>query len=94
MKQSLAQHVRGFISLTDRPARPWDRSKSLLHQGTTVAHTARRLLILAEIGPNVGATLAASDEQRLKIGQPDIIRPSIGADRCEHPARLRTRASL
>ena len=36
-----------------------------------------------KIGPNVGALLAAgfTDELRFEIGEPDVIRPWISADR-------------
>jgi len=42
--------------------------------------------IPVKIWPNVRSALAASqaDEPRLKIGQPDVIRPRIGAGRDVH----------
>ena len=42
------------------------------------------LLLPAEIRADVSASPAAApaDEQRLDIGQPNLIRPSVAADRC------------
>jgi hypothetical protein len=43
----------------------------------------RRVLCVIETRPDIRANLATNgaDEQRLEIGQPDIIGPSFGADR-------------
>ena len=48
-----------------------------------IPHHRRRRLIPIEIRPHICATLAAglADETRLQIGQPQIIRPGIAADR-------------
>jgi hypothetical protein len=48
-----------------------------------MAHHGDRHPIPIEIRPYVCATLSTgpADKPRLKIGQPDIIRPAIGVDR-------------
>jgi hypothetical protein len=49
----------------------------------TVAHHGDGLFIPIEIGPHVSASLAAdlTDEPRFQVGQPDVIGPSVPADR-------------
>jgi hypothetical protein len=60
----------------------WDRQNGPT-RALTVAHPWDGLFIPIEIGPHIGSPLAArlAHEQRLKIGQPDVIGPSVPADR-------------
>jgi hypothetical protein len=48
-----------------------------------ITHRCDNLPIPVEVRPDVSPSLAAglADEPRLEIGQPDVIRPSISADR-------------
>jgi len=52
--------------------------------GTIDTPSSRPAFLPVEIRPNVGAALAArlADKQRLDIRQLNVIRPSIGVDRC------------
>jgi hypothetical protein len=47
----------------------------------TVAHHGDGLFVPIEVGPNVGASLAASlaDEPQFQVGQPDVIGPLVPA---------------
>jgi hypothetical protein len=76
----------GFFSFSfqsgDRAATVWDRQNGPT-RALTVAHHGDGLFVPIEIGPHVSASLAASlaDKPRFQIGKPDVIGPSVRADR-------------
>src|SRR3974390_1912720 len=49
----------------------------------TIAHHFDRLLVPIELRPHISATMAAgaTDEPRLNVGQPGIVRPVVAVDR-------------
>jgi len=59
------------------------QKKKVIWLRRSIAPGEQVRLIPMKIGPDVSPALAASraDETRFKIGQPDVIRPWIGAGR-------------
>ena len=57
---------------------------------STIAHRCDRFGVPVKIGPHLGAFLAAAltDKARLKIGEPDVIRPLVCADRSRMAAMI------
>jgi hypothetical protein len=81
-----------FTSSKRAPSAPVNRALDLIfkrharHDQSVIndAHRGNRLrLVPIEIRPDVGASLAAglAHEARLKIGEPNVIRPSVRTDR-------------
>jgi hypothetical protein len=65
-----------------RAATVWDRQNGPT-KALTVTHHWDGLFVPIEIGPHVSPSLAAhlADEPRFQFGQPDVIGPSVPADR-------------
>jgi len=58
-------------------------TSSLTLPGRSIAHRVDRCFVPVEVQPDVGTALAArlANESRLKIRQPEVIRPSVAAER-------------
>src|ERR1700730_8680992 len=76
------------IRTTSHPKRPRTSTGSSnplwILRGSDFATISHHSFLGLPIGPDIGAASAArrADEAILEIGQPDVVRPFVGADSC------------